>query len=400
MKKFLLILVLFLAIDTCYLQSGWVLQKSGINGFIEGISCVDNQNCWAMGIGDSSGTIILHTTNGGDSWEIQFDEFVYPEQSGLYVQGNLIDFYDLNNGFFGGGWDSYLTSDGGKNWIHIHINYADNTSDGCEEVKYINNHTIWSISDGGSVIKSTDAGDTWEVCLNQSIMWNSLYILDSLNGWVTPGPSVFFTSDGGKNWVERIDTNHFVWGYDMAFTDINTGWLTGAVGQLYNTTDGGNTWNESQLDTSQDFLKQVYFTDKNHGWVLAEVRPDEKTTILYRTTDGGQNWHLDTTFPNEYINKIEFSDSLNSWAVGMDGHIWHTTNGGFTSVAENDHPSKSAIFSISPNPASDFLKVSSANIIGKEISIYSMLGNKLISVIAERRETKINIETLPIGVYL
>ncbi|MBI5325702.1 MAG: hypothetical protein HZB41_10620, partial [Ignavibacteriae bacterium] len=324
MRILLFIVALLFVLFTSYSQNSWVLQKSGTTGFIESISCVDNQNCWAMGISDSFNTVILHTTNGGDTWETQFNEFVYPSQHDLYNPGILIDFYDLNYGFFGGNWYSYITSDGGKNWIKIHINYANSSVDDCKEVQYVNNHTIFAISDGGSVIKSTDSGDTWEEILNESIMWNSLFFLDSLNGWVTPGPSVYFTSDGGENWVERRD-NDFVWGYDMAFTDINTGWLTGAVGQMYNTTDGGNSWNEFVLDPSEHFIKQVLFTDKMHGWALVDLTSLNKN-FLYKTTDGGLNWSRDTTFPNEFIINIEFTDSLNGWAAGMNGHIWHTTS--------------------------------------------------------------------------
>ncbi|TAL67377.1 MAG: hypothetical protein EPN82_15525 [Bacteroidetes bacterium] len=325
MRTLLLFLALFLVQYTSYSQNGWVLQKSGTTGFIESISCVDNQNCWAMGINDTFNTVVLHTTNGGDTWETQFNEFVYPSQHDLYDPGTLIDFYDLNNGFFGGNWYSYLTTDGGKNWIKIHINYADYTSDDCWDIKYVNNHTIWAISNMGSVIKSTDNGDTWEESLNESIAWNSLYFLDSLNGWVTPGGGLYITSDGGKNWVEKR-YNYFVWGYDMAFTDINTGWMTGAVGQMYNTTDGGNSWNEFELDPSEHFIKQVLFTDKYHGWALANGGLNTQNSVLYKTTNGGQHWYRDTTFPDEYIIYIEFTDSLNGWAVGMNGNIWHTTN--------------------------------------------------------------------------
>ena len=51
-------------------------------------------------------------------------------------------------------------------------------------------------------------------------------------------------------------------------------------------------------------------------------------------------------------------------------------------------------------PVTDLLNINSANIIGKEIIIYDMLGNKLISATAESTETHINIESLPTGVYL
>ena len=54
---------------------------------------------------------------------------------------------------------------------------------------------------------------------------------------------------------------------------------------------------------------------------------------------------------------------------------------------------------IYPNPASDFLNINSANLIGKNISIYNILSNKLMTATAESTAISINIESLPEGVY-
>ncbi|MGA2298065.1 MAG: T9SS type A sorting domain-containing protein, partial [FCB group bacterium] len=65
-------------------------------------------------------------------------------------------------------------------------------------------------------------------------------------------------------------------------------------------------------------------------------------------------------------------------------------------VKEELQTTKNLIF---PNPASDFLNINSENIIGKDISIYDILGNKLMSATATGAETRINIESYPSGVY-
>jgi hypothetical protein len=91
-----------------------------------------------------------------------------------------------------------------------------------------------------------------------------------------------------------------------------------------------------------------------------------------------------------------------------DKYIFAGTNGrgifraklsdfGITDVKEN---TTKQVIIIYPNPASDFLYINSSNIIGKEISIYDILGNKLMLVKTESTETRLNVESLPRGVYL
>lgn len=46
-------------------QTGWTVQNSGVSSVLYTVKAVDENICWAAGLG---GTVI-RTTNGGTSWE-------------------------------------------------------------------------------------------------------------------------------------------------------------------------------------------------------------------------------------------------------------------------------------------------------------------------------------------
>jgi hypothetical protein len=115
------------------------------------------------------------------------------------------------------------------------------------------------------------------------------------------------------------------------------------------------------------------------------------------TSNNGDTW-----IPkNSGLNYFDISDLAitgdSIYAATGDGVYRAKITNLITSVEDMNPKIENIIY---PNPASDFLNIYTANLIGKGIRIYDMLGNKLITVIAESTETKINIETLPIGVYI
>ncbi|MFA6569788.1 MAG: T9SS type A sorting domain-containing protein [Bacteroidota bacterium] len=405
MKKILLILALFLVMDTCYSQNGWVLQNSGTSCDILEITCVDNQNCWALArrnfddIPRNDSLLILHTSNAGNSWEIQFydskewgsvESIIYNSRGGIVKNIKLIDAYDKNNCVFSAANNMVYTTDRGNKW-----NIADSSSYLLTNINYIKGHTIWGIRyDSGDLLYSTNDGNSWSMGLSvDSTFLFNLFFLDSLYGWAF-GYNYFKnsndyvlinTTDGGKNWDKKIIKDYRL--NDFVFSDNNIGWFCGELldmklfkiyGYLYKTTDNGSNFDGMFVDSSLAPYK-IYFLDKNHGWFFKKrftfnIYPIDEIPIIYKTTDAGKNWIIDDSFPKDSIYCIEFADSLNGWAVGTHGHIWHTTTGGFTGV--NDVPKTNNNIEIYPNPATDHLKIQGAET-GDKVQIFSVLGEKM-----------------------
>ena len=85
---------------------------------IRALKFLDSLEGWGVGgvQVDSTGIcrdIILHTIDGGKSWEIQVDSMPR-KKTGLYC----VDFYDKLHGLAIGAWNNvWVTEDGGKNWV-------------------------------------------------------------------------------------------------------------------------------------------------------------------------------------------------------------------------------------------------------------------------------------------
>jgi len=69
-------------------------------------------------------------------------------------------------------------------------------------------------------------------------------------------------------------------------------------------------------------INSIFFTDKNSGWAVGN-----EGTILH-TIDGGNSWNKQESKSSNDLNSVTFTDSDNGWAVGNSGTILHTTDRG------------------------------------------------------------------------
>ena len=84
-------------------------------------------------------------------------------------------------------------------------------------------------------------------------------------GW--PG-IVFHTKDGGLTW-KRQNSKSYNELYAAYFIDRHTGWIVGQFGEILHTLDGGKTWKFQQSHTRAN-LNKVYFADANHGLIVGD----------------------------------------------------------------------------------------------------------------------------------
>jgi photosystem II stability/assembly factor-like uncharacterized protein len=145
----------------------------------------------------------------------------------------------------------------------------------------------------------------------------------SEKGWVCGRwGAIFQSGDGGKTW-ERQKSGTDLTLSAVCFVDERHGWAVGEEGIIIHTEDGGETWAEQKCPVPY-FLLDVYFTDQQNGWIVTE-----RTTILH-TADGGTTWAVQFKDQDYFLKAVSFCDSLHGWAVGEYGFIYHTGDGGKT----------------------------------------------------------------------
>jgi hypothetical protein len=69
-------------------------------------------------------------------------------------------------------------------------------------------------------------------------------------------------------------------------------------------------------------ILSVYFADAQRGWAVGE-----QGTVLV-STDGGFSWHRQISGTQGYLLSVYFADAQRGWIVGYPGTILATTDGG------------------------------------------------------------------------
>jgi photosystem II stability/assembly factor-like uncharacterized protein len=152
---------------------------------LNSICFVDAQNGWAVG------SMIMHTMDGGVSWEVQ--------DSLEYFSLNDVYFVDAFNGWAVGSQNILHTSDGGITWEFPESSFSDR---------------------------------------------NSIYFTDLLNGWVAGENGILNTTDGGIHWEQQCYSPFSGYGigfHDIYFTGSDEGWAVGPYSMILHTTNGGLT---------------------------------------------------------------------------------------------------------------------------------------------------------------
>jgi len=201
-----------------------------------------------------------------------------------------------------------------------------------------------AVGDVGTVIKTYDGGNNWNVQHHSGgtdIDLYSVHFIDTLNGWACGGiwytekNVLLKTTDGGKDWIE-IETGNILPLKAVYFVDADTGFVVGEDGIVLRTTDGGENWDIRKMDSYIGFylddifrFTEITFTDKQTGWIIGESYYGNQ---IYKTTDCGITWLWNTMATKPNVNSLKdicFIDTRTGFITGETVFL-KTTNGGNT----------------------------------------------------------------------
>lgn len=184
----------------------WKQADVAVRTQLNAVCFSGDQQGWAVG----EDAAIVHTSDGGLSWQKQFDA------RDADLQGPLLDVYFKNarEGFAVGVFDKlYHTVDGGKTWIDWH-EHADNPDEWHFFAITATDHkTLYMASEKGLLFRSVDGGDHFSPI--QTDYQGSFHGILAKRG-----------SDGQDRLI-----------------------LSGAGGKLFTSTDGGKTLRELHTQT-------------------------------------------------------------------------------------------------------------------------------------------------------
>jgi photosystem II stability/assembly factor-like uncharacterized protein len=233
------------------------------------------------------------------------------------------------------------TTDGGENWdVRHHLN---GSSNGLGSLFFINDQTGWVIQ-GNTLLKTTDGGETWDWFFQDAACAaNLVYFLNADTGFVfgrTTDPDygygmIMKTTDGGNSWRSQgigFDIHGFT---SACFTSPDTGWVVGSGfdgNEIYKTDNCGGSWVQQSISPRIYGFREIQFINGNTGFLIALGE-------FLKTTDGGLTWEYQNLWEKyqKYLYSMHFVDSLHGWIVGgdYDGFILRTVDGGVNWEEEN-----------------------------------------------------------------
>jgi photosystem II stability/assembly factor-like uncharacterized protein len=242
------------------LGASWEVVSLPTEGFgTKKISFPDANNGWAVG---SYGTIV-HTSDGGKSWEL----LKRPTEEDLVS----VSFVNDKVGYIGGskkGFDRandrmvygaviLRTTDGGQSWRTC---YEDDQSRYGASIDALS-ETYALVSVDHDLV-TEDGGNTWQPIDAQGRMPGStVFTADGIGHGVTLRGSFYKSLDKGKTWQKLTGIpdsllNKEWWSID--FADASHGMVVGNNGAIAVTSDGGTTWSEVKSGIREN-LEQVRF---------------------------------------------------------------------------------------------------------------------------------------------
>ena len=344
------------------LPCGWTGQK---------VVFLDPLRGWVA----APGTGIRVTADGGATWTMQLAS----------PNLNSIAFADSLRGCAVGGWASppqprtvCVTTDGGANWSCL-----TDSSPALRDVALDRLGAGFAVGDNGTVLVTTDAGQTWapdsscqrnhllSVCLTPGHVWASgwdgtLLTRELRPHQVTPwtelvppcnrlmavawGDSlhaaavgdwgiVLRSEDGAASWSERwvAEDTSMVQLTCVAMAGSDRVWTSGPAARgVLRSLDGGASWQTFALAHGAG-ATALAMADSLHGWCIV-WNPFGGDRITH-TGDGGVSWHEQPTENPSTWSAICALDSLHAWAGGQDstagvGVVARTADGGLSWTTE------------------------------------------------------------------
>lgn len=376
MKKFIVSLAFVsCTIGTLFSTQNWSVTYTGQPNTLRGI-CFLNDNIGFV-VGDH---VFLKTTNGGNNWLSNLNRL------------NLQSVYFLNNqtGFVAGNSNDsgfiLKTTDNGSNWSNFYLSEYPLAHD-YGNIFFKDNNTGYLVQPYKGYYRTTNGGLFWvfkdyPYGRIQDFKWigNLFYKIGSSGSGYQK--ATYWTSSDETNWgapyyCDECDNNEY--GISVSIYDTVSYLVTEQNGNKYvrRKSNSNQVW---QTIGSGGNVFAYYFVNKTsfHFGHLYNSK-----TYLHSTSNAGYTW-INDTLPDFTIRNMFFVNQSTGYAVGENGLIAKTTNGGGAigiQTLSTEVPGQYLLSQNYPNPfnpktniefdivKNGYVKVTVFDVLGEEITI-------------------------------
>lgn len=289
----------------------WVEQLNetdiGFDTYYRNIEFFDENN----GIVTSLNQLHFKTTDGGESWT----RFQFPGNLNAACGLSVVNSTTMYGcGAFNTPAFVVKTTDGGDTWEVIDMSiYAT----ALVEVQFLDENLGYasgSDDNGGIVLRTTDGGSTWAELFNSNIpgeyVWKLQFvqndpnmIFGSIESVPSEGGKIIKSFDAGTTWESKSVPIQVV--QSVGFINPNRGWAGGHTNQLFETNDGGDTWVELDIGANSN---RIFFVGNTAYCSAATILKLEDEVLSTQNNSLPNRKDLDVVIaPQPVTDKLNFS---------------------------------------------------------------------------------------------
>jgi len=313
--------------------ASWTLVNGGRLVRLRAVTFVDERRGWAVGEQERSfenrknnNAVVLHTEDGGESWQMQSLPAEPPESYGWL---NDISCTDGEHCWTVGRNAIFHTVDGGANWERQHPGL----SDWFYTVLFPSPATGFVGGSAGLILKTVNGGKAWKNISSPTnhLPLHKLSALDENNVAAALDQGyLLYSHSGGRFWGRTWATlPRHLRGID--WTDSTHIWVTGVQGYLAVFDPSTATWSYKEGGTkSYDWWGLKFAPDRKRGfraggYCAGYDREDSCLQytggLLAITFNRGKSWKYYETSTPGTLRDVSVLSENRAWAVGDGGTI-------------------------------------------------------------------------------
>lgn len=412
MKIMAVILFCILANTFQYAQNYWERVTSPTTRLFYDSFLLDTVYGWASG--DSG--MIVHTSNGGESWVLQNSGIdFYPVEKLFFIDRN--NGWALVNDFLFFGTIILRTSNGGANWSSSRFY---DTTQVINAVHFLNHSTGYISGFTGKIFKTTNSGVNWSECRIDTNYCPFLfmfpkakfYFTNSQTGFVCGGQRdiqgiIWKTTDSGANWFTYCLTAEPL----LDVKAFSNGWVVTAGGDpeyglgTAQSTDNGVSWSSFSVGNTGIGYNLAYRTP-SEVWIPMGF--GKTFVVSLDSGNANSDWIVIPATDSISVYSAGFASETCGWAFGDKGEILkYNKNIIGISNSQNNIPERNYLRQNYPNPfnPSTVISYDLSKPADVKITIYDLLGREA-AVIFQGWQTAGNHKTvflsknLASGIYI
>ncbi len=281
---------------------------------------------------------IYHTTDGGETFEIQNTQY----------STNAIHMLNKNEGYAGGEVGHiFRTTDGGENWIAIEsisVTLTDISFPPAGDTGYAcaMNGSVWEITSDGVTNLNCGSYSNFSGISSSSVD----------NFWVCGGNRIYYYN--GADFTSQAGLGGYY--NDIHFVNDRIGWVVGDSGYMSGTSDGGDIWfTLRKPDSNESALLAVHSPNGKDVWAVGW------DGIILHLSNGNDFYNAvlnieGAGLTNALLGGVFFTSETNGYAVGNNGTLLKYQKI-ITEVKEQHQPQKFILEQNYPNPFNPSTKI-------------------------------------------